>query len=46
MCTYTCVQMIENDFEAKQSVHIYIYLLLLIRLLDCRLLCSSVAIMV
>ena len=24
MCTYTCVQMIENDFEAKQSVHIYI----------------------
>jgi hypothetical protein len=35
--------MIEKDFEAKQSVHIY---LLLIRLLDsCRLLRSSVAIM-
>jgi hypothetical protein len=24
VCTYTCAQMIENDFEAKQSVHIYV----------------------
>jgi len=39
---YSCMQMIENDLEAKQSRLEY---LLLIRL-DCRLLCSSVVIMV
>jgi len=39
---YSCMQMIENNLEAKQSGLEY---LLLIRL-DCRLLCSSVVIMV